>query len=99
MIVHIVCFNIKATETSSKDENIEKMTSMLNALPKTISEIIDFEVGKNFNPTEAAYDISLYSTFKTKEDLESYAIHPDHLKVVEFIKTIATSRVVVDYEK
>jgi len=42
--------------------------------------------------------MSLYSKFNTKEDLKAYAIHPEHLKVVEFIKSVALESKVVDYE-
>lgn len=99
MIVHIVCFTIKSTEKASKKENVSNMISLLRKLPSKLSEIVDFEVGENFNESDAAYDVSLYSTFKNRADLEAYAIHPEHLKVIEFVKTIATNRVVVDYEK
>ncbi|HEY9202830.1 MAG TPA: Dabb family protein, partial [Sulfurimonas sp.] len=37
-------------------------------------------------------------TFDTKEDLASYAIHPEHLKVVELIKSVTLESKVVDYE-
>ena len=97
MIVHIVCFKIE--DNSSKEENLSKMKKLLEELPSKIPQIIDFEVGLNYNESDAAFDVSLYSTFNSKEDLNAYAIHPDHLVVVNFIKTIATDRVVVDYEK
>ncbi|MEA1982327.1 MAG: Dabb family protein, partial [Campylobacterota bacterium] len=35
--------------------------------------------------------------FASKEDLNSYAIHPEHLKVVAFIKSVAKESKVVDY--
>ena len=58
----------------------------------------EFEVGVNFNPSEAAYDVSLYSVFESKETLQAYVVHPEHQKVVQFIGSIAENRVVVDYE-
>jgi len=98
MIAHIVCFQLKETEKASKDENIAEAKKLLDALPNKIDEINAFEVGINYNDTPAAYDLSLYSTFASKEDLEAYAIHPEHLKVVDFIKSCLQNRVVVDYE-
>ena len=72
---------------------------MLEELPKKIEELISMEVGINFDESERAFDLSLYATFKTKEDLKTYAIHPEHLKVVEFIKSVALESKVVDYIK
>jgi len=42
--------------------------------------------------------LSIITTFEDKAGLETYAIHPEHLKVVEFIKTVVSGSKVVDYE-
>ena len=94
MIVHIVMFKFKEEE---RQANLVKVRAILEQLPKKIDELISMEVGLNFDTADRAMDLSLYSTFKTKADLESYAIHPAHIKVVEFIKTVVTESKVVDY--
>ena len=94
MIVHIVMFKFKE---ENKQANLVKVRAVLEQLPKKIDELISLEVGLNFDTAERAMDLSLYSTFKTKADLEIYAVHPAHLKVVEFIKTVVTESKVVDY--
>jgi len=57
------------------------------------------EVGIDFNGSERAMDLSLISTFETKEGLDTYATHPAHLEVVDFIKEVTVASKVVDYEK
>ena len=94
MIVHIVMFKFNEED---KQANLVKVRAILEQLPKKIDELISLEVGINFDKADRAMDLSLYSTFKTKEDLESYAVHPAHLKVVEFIKTVVCESKVVDY--
>jgi len=94
MIVHIVMFTFKEED---KQANLVKVRAILEQLPKKIDELVSMEVGINFDKAERAMDLSLYSTFKTKEDLESYAVHPAHLKVVDFIKTVVSESKVVDY--
>lgn len=96
MIVHIVMFRLK--EEDKKVSQI-KIKAVLEELPKKIEELISMEVGINFDESERAFDLSLYATFKTKEDLKAYAIHPEHLKVVGFIKSVALESKVVDYIK
>ena len=95
MIVHIVMFKLK---DENKDSNIEKIKNELNSLVGKIDELKSIEVGVNFADEARAFDISLYSTFESKEDLKAYAIHPEHLKVVEIIKSVALESKVVDYE-
>jgi hypothetical protein len=81
-----------------EEKNITRLKEALEDLPTKIREIIEFEVGLDFNKTDRACDISLYSSFETKEDLKAYAIHPEHLKVVEIVKEVTEYTKVVDYE-
>ncbi|MDQ1268046.1 MAG: hypothetical protein QG560_689 [Campylobacterota bacterium] len=94
MIVHIVMFKFK---DENKSSNIEEVTKRLNALEELIPTLKSMEVGVNFTVSDRAFDLSLYSTFETKEDLAAYAIHPEHLKVVELIKSVTSESKVVDY--
>ncbi|QOY53895.1 Dabb family protein [Candidatus Sulfurimonas marisnigri] len=94
MIVHIVMFKFKE---QNRDANIEEVVKRLNALVELIPTLKSMEVGVDFSRTERAFDMSLYSTFDTKEDLQDYAVHPEHLKVVELIKSVTLESKVVDY--
>lgn len=95
MIVHIVMFKFKE---ENKQENILKVKELLEALDSTVDVLNSMEVGINFNPTERAFDMSIYTKFDSKENLKSYAVHPEHLKVLEFIKAVTVETKVVDYE-
>ncbi|MDD3836043.1 MAG: Dabb family protein, partial [Sulfurimonas sp.] len=53
----------------------------------------------DFSKSPRAYDLSLYSTFDDKDALQAYAIHEEHLKVVEFVKEMTIESKVVDYIK
>ena len=94
MIVHIVMFKFK---DENKQENLVEVTSRLNALVELIPSLKSMEVGVNFTDSPRAFDISLYSTFETKENLQAYAVHEEHLKVVELIKSVTLESKVVDY--
>jgi len=99
MIKHIVFWKIKnAAHGKSKDEVSRGIRDKLISLPSKIPEIIDFEVGFNFNPSAAAYEIALYSTFESVEDLETYQAHPAHVEVKDYIVAAAEQTAVVDYE-
>ena len=94
MVVHIVIFKFKE---ENKAANLEKVEKELNALVQKIDELKSIEVGVDFNQSERAFDLSLYSTFDTKEDLQAYAVHPAHLEVVQLIKSVTSESKVVDY--
>jgi len=100
MIKHIVMWNLKEeAEGKTKAENLATMKALLEALPAKVPGCVELEVAtsglfESVPPT----DIALYTVFKTKEDLKAYAIHPEHQKVVAFIKAVASERRVIDYE-
>lgn len=96
MIVHIVMFKFKE---ENREANMAKAKTMLEALVDKIAPLKEMEVGIDFSRSERAFDISLYSTFDTKEGLNEYAVHPAHLEVVAFIKEVTEVSKVVDYEK
>jgi hypothetical protein len=84
-----------------KDEdkalNMAKIRNRLENLESKIDVLKSMEVGINFNESERAFDLSLYSTFESEEDLQTYAVHEEHLKVVELIKEFTIESKVVDY--
>ena len=96
MVVHIVMFKFKE---KNKERNISEVVEKLNALVELIPSLKSMEVGVNFTDSERAFDLSLYSTFDSKEALKEYAIHPEHLKVVELIREVTLESKVVDYIK
>ncbi|RLA80382.1 MAG: Dabb family protein [Epsilonproteobacteria bacterium] len=96
MIVHIVFLQFKELD---KEQNILKVKELLELLPCKIDELKSLEVGINFDEAPRAMDLALYTTFNTKEDLSTYAIHEEHLKVVSVIKEVTEYSKVVDYIK
>lgn len=93
MIKHIVFFKLPENFTQ-KDLLLEK----LNNLKDQIDLIKALEVGVNFAQSDRAFDISLTVIVKDKEALQAYAVHENHLPVVDFIKSNGIETKVVDYE-
>lgn len=96
MIVHIVMFRFKE---ENREINLQKVADKLNRLLKLIPELKTMEVGIDFSRSERSFDMSIYTTFDSKEALSQYAVHPEHLKVVELIKSVTLESKVVDYVK
>jgi stage III sporulation protein SpoIIIAA len=84
-------------KNENKVLNIAKVKDRLENLEGKIDVLHSMEVGVNFNESDRAFDLSLYSTFDSEEDLKKYAIHEEHLSVVNLIKDVTTESKVVDY--
>ena len=95
MIKHLVFIKLKE---ENKQINALKIKALLEVLPSKIEGLLDIEVGINFDEAERAMDLSLYSSFNSKEDLDIYATHEEHQKVVTVIKACAEYTKVVDYK-
>jgi hypothetical protein len=99
MIKHIVIWKLKESALgNTREKNAQIIKSRLEALPPIIPEIVRLEVGFDFSCTENSGDIVLYSEFKTKEDLNNYQNHPEHVALMPFVMEARSERHVVDYE-
>ncbi len=99
MIKHIVIWKLKErAEGSSKSEIAAKAKELLEGLNGKIPGLLRLEVGIDFAHTDSSADLVLYSEFDSKESLERYRNHPEHLRVAEFVSRIHSERQTVDYE-
>lgn len=99
MIKHIVMWTFKDSAGGrTKSENISLAAGMLSELKEKIETVRFFEIGQNINRGEGSFDLVLYSEFDDALGLETYQKHPEHLKVVEFLREVRDQKSVVDYK-
>ena len=92
---HIVMWKIK---DENKAENSAKIKEWLEGLKDKIDVIKSIEVGINVEKSDSSYDLVLVSEFNSQKELDEYQVNPLHKEAAAFIKGVATSRIVVDYE-
>ena len=95
MIKHVVMWKFKE---ENKAENLKKAKEMLLALPAIIGELKKMEVYFDITGSDMSMDMMLDTEFLSVEDMKAYAVHPEHLKVSAFIRSVIESRVVLDSE-
>ncbi len=102
MFRHIVLFafdDSKFASKAEKEKQLTKIKTALEALVQTIDCLSELKVYFNENPDEA-YDFMLEAYLPTAEDLPTYALHPEHLKVAkELVKPYLKSRACVDFNQ
>lgn len=99
MIKHIVFWKFKPeAEGHTADENKALVQQALLGLIGKVPSLIHLETGVDFNRSDAAWDLALYTTFEDKEGLDAYQNHPEHLKVVALVRSVVSARAVADYE-
>lgn len=96
MVKHIVMWKLKDNaEGQDKKANAIKMKKMLEALQGVVPGAYKMEVGINYNA--GGYDIVLYSEFVDHDALESYNVHPEYIRVREFVHAICSDKAFADY--
>ena len=96
MVVHIVMFKFKK---ENKKTNIIHAKQILENLMGAVPSLKSIDVGVNFADEDRAMDLSIITSFESKLGLELYASHDEHLKVIEFMKSVVEYSKVVDYER
>lgn len=77
---------------------VKQLRDMLEVLEEKIDFLLDFEVGVDFLHSARSYDLSLIVTLPSKESLEEYANHFEHIPIVEWVKANGFETKAVDYE-
>jgi hypothetical protein len=99
MLVHIVMWKLKEqAEDASKAENAVKIKELLGACANIVPGILRFDVGVAQPGLEATYDVVLYSEFESKEALDAYQAHPQHVALKPFMTAVREARQCMDYE-
>lgn len=96
MIDHLVLFTVR---DDASGEEVRGLLDALAGLKGTVPGVVDLSVGENFSERSRGYTHGLFARFRTVDDLQAYAGHPDHLSAVEKLDALTTGdRVVLDYE-
>ncbi len=94
MIDHLVFIAVKE---DASPEDVEDLISSIRGLKGSVPGVVDLTVGENFSGRSGGYTHGLFVRFESREDLQRYMEHPDHLAVVEKLDRL-TNRIVADYE-
>lgn len=99
MIKHLVLWKFDESYTSEEKNNLmENMRDRLLALKDKISEIHEIQVYFNDDSAAAAnFDIMLDTEFDSLDDLNAYQVHPEHVKVLQYVKSLKLQRAAIDY--
>ena len=100
MIRHIVMWKLDASYSSQeKIQLLGTLKEKLLQLKGKINELNSIAV--HFNSEDAPelnFDIILDSSFDSMAALNAYQVHPEHLKVGEFVKSLRLQRACIDFE-
>ena len=95
MLTHLVVW--KYREDVSRADR-EKHQTMLRSLSGVVPGIDELTVGFDVLRGPNSYDTGLVARFRDRSVLDSYTVHPEHVKAVEFGRSITEKMAKVDFE-
>jgi hypothetical protein len=95
MLTHIVVWKYRTGVSQvTRDEHLKLLRSLHSVVPG----IESFSVGVDTLHSPTSYDTGLVAVFRDRSVLDAYSVHPDHVKVVEFGRSITDQMAKVDFE-
>lgn len=95
MLRHIVM--IKLNKEKNNIEVVNKLKNILLDLNQSIDSLLNIEVGINVSTKPSAFDLVLTADFDDEIGLDKYRVHPEHVKVLDYLNIVMEKVTVVDY--
>jgi hypothetical protein len=94
MLTHIVAWKYRAdVEQFAREEHVNLLRNLRDMIPEAQS----LSVGFDTLHLPRSYDTGLVAVFADRAALDAYTVHPEHVKVAEFGRSISERVVSVDF--
>jgi hypothetical protein len=94
MITHIVIWKYRAdVEQETRSEHAALLSALANIIPQVKSLSVGFDTLK----LPRSYDTGLVAVFEDRAGLDAYTVHPEHIKVADFGRSISEHVASVDF--
>jgi len=94
MLTHIVAWKYRPdVEQFAREEHVNLLRNLRDIIPGAQS----LSVGFDTLHLPRSYDTGLVAVFADRAALDAYTVHPEHVKVAEFGRSISEHVVSVDF--
>jgi hypothetical protein len=94
MLTHIVIWKYRTdVEQFTREEHV----NLLRNLARIIPDVQSLSVGFDLLNLPRSYDTGLVAVFANRAALDAYTVHPEHVKVAEFGRSISEHVASVDF--
>ena len=95
MLTHIVVWKYRQDiEQAIREEHVARLRN----LASIIKEVESLSVGFDTLRLPRSYDTGLVAVFRDRAALDAYTVHPEHVKVADFGRSISEHVASVDFE-
>ncbi len=96
MLTHIVVWKYREdVPQDTREDHVARLRSLRSIVP----EIESLSVGFDTLHLPRSFDTGLVAIFHDRAALDAYTIHPEHVKVAEFGRSLSDMVASVDFEE
>lgn len=96
MIRHLVFWRL--ADGAAKDEVIATMRERFGALVSVIDGTERIDIRADLGETEGNWDVVLDADYRDRAALAAYQVHPAHVEVAAWVRSVVAARGCVDFE-
>jgi len=94
LLTHVVIWKYKAeVDQETRNEHVNLLRNLAGIIP----EVKSLEVGFDTIGLPRSYDTGLVAVFDDRAGLDVYTVHPEHVKVANFGRSISEHVASVDF--
>ena len=98
MIRHLVFWKLAAVDPDEKAAIVAEMAARFGALVAVIDGTERLDVRADLGETDGNWDVVLDADYRDAAALAAYQVHPAHVEVAAFVRSLVTARACVDFE-
>jgi hypothetical protein len=96
MLTHIVVWKYRQDiEQAIREEHVARLRN----LASIIRDVVSLSVGFDMLRLPRSYDTGLVAVFRDRAALDAYTVHPEHVKVADFGRSISEHVASVDFDE
>jgi hypothetical protein len=97
MIRHLVLWNLAADADEDKQLIIAELEERFAPLAG-LDGVERLEIRADIGETSGNWDVVLVGDYRDTAALDAYQVHPSHVAVVDYVRSVVTARACIDYE-
>jgi len=98
VIAHMVMWRLGGATALERHAKAQDLVLVFEAIRGKAPGLLRLEVGANLIEAADACDLALYMVFESRQALEAYNVHPEHLKVKAMMAPLRMTRSQADFE-
>ena len=97
MIRHLVFWKLAVEDAEERSRAVAAMQERFAALVPVIDGTERIDIRADLGDTPGNWDVLLDADYRDADALEAYQVHPAHVEVAAFVRTLVTARACIDF--